>query len=68
MKSILVTGNITSSGFIAIFISYFFAEGGLGESVSLTPEFFLMVPIWAIGALLMWKFVSQRKIRKYFLF
>lgn len=62
MKSILVTGNVTSSGFIAIFISWFYAEGGLGEADALTPEFFLILPIWAIGVLLMWRFVSKNKL------
>ena len=62
LKSILVTGNVTSSGFIALFISWFFAEGGFGESDSLTPEFFVILPIWAIGVLLMWRFVSKGKL------
>ena len=62
MKSILVMGNVTSSGFIAIFISWFYAEGGLGEADALIPEFFLILPIWAIGVLLMWRFVSKNKL------
>ncbi|MFJ7736315.1 hypothetical protein ACIQ2D_08205 [Lysinibacillus sp. NPDC097287] len=62
MKSRLIKGNVTTSGFIAIFISCFFAEGALGESDSLTPEFFLILPIWAIGVLLMWRFVSKEKL------
>ncbi|KOS68207.1 hypothetical protein AEA09_06340 [Lysinibacillus contaminans] len=62
MKSKLVKGNVTSSGFAALFIAWFFAEGAIGESDTLTPEFFLILPIWAIGALLMWRFVSKNKL------
>lgn len=62
IKSILVIGNVLFSGLVALFISWFFAEGALGEADSLTPEFFLILPIWAIGALLMWRFISKNNI------
>ncbi|ATP39930.1 hypothetical protein CSE16_07630 [Solibacillus sp. R5-41] len=62
MKSFLVKGSITSSGFVALFIACFFAEGAIGDAANLTPEFFLILPIWAIGALLMWRFVSKNKL------
>ena len=62
VKSILVMGNVIFSGIIALFISWFYAEGALGDSNSLTPEFFLILPIWALGVLLMWRFVSGRKL------
>ncbi|WP_042470335.1 hypothetical protein [Bacillus ndiopicus] len=62
LKPILVMSNIIVSGLIAILISYFFAEGALGDASKLTPEFFLILPIWAIGALLMWRFVSKKKL------
>ncbi|SKB31126.1 hypothetical protein SAMN06295926_101390 [Lysinibacillus sp. AC-3] len=39
MKSIVI-GNVIFTGFVALFISWFFAEGALGESDTLTPEFF----------------------------
>ncbi|MFJ7730608.1 hypothetical protein ACIQXF_01810 [Lysinibacillus sp. NPDC097231] len=55
-------GNITFSGVVALFISWFYAEGALGESNTFTPEFFLILPIWAIGVLLMWRFVSKNKL------
>jgi len=42
-------GNIISSGFVVLFISWFFAEGALGEADALTPEFFLIIPICAFG-------------------
>jgi len=61
MKS-LVIGNVIFTGFVALFISWFFAEGALGESETLTPEFFLIIPVWAFGALLMWRFVSKGKL------
>ena len=61
MKPILVMGNVISSGFVALFISWFFAEGALGEADALTPEFFLIIPVWAFGVLLMWRFVSKDK-------
>ncbi|MEO4053007.1 hypothetical protein [Solibacillus sp. CAU 1738] len=62
MKSILVVSNVILSGLIAILISYFYAEGGIGDATSLTPEFFLILPIWAIGALLMWRFVNKKTL------
>ncbi len=58
----LFRGNVISSGFFALFISWFFAEGALGEADALTPEFFLILPIWAMGVLLMWSFVSKNKL------
>lgn len=62
MKSKFVKGSVTSSGFAALFIACFFAEGAIGESAVLTLEFFLIIPIWAIGALLMWRFVSKNEL------
>ncbi|MGA3598867.1 hypothetical protein [Lysinibacillus agricola] len=62
MKSILVKGNVIFSGFVALFIAWFFAEGAIGDAPSLTPEFFLILPIWAIGVLLMWRFVFKNKL------
>lgn len=62
LKSILVMGNVTISGFIALFIAWFFAEGALGEADALTPEFFLILPIWVIGVLFLWRFFSKDKL------
>lgn len=62
MKSVLVRGNVIFSGFVAFFISWFFAQGAIGDANSLTPEFFLILPIWAIGALVIWKFNSKLKL------
>lgn len=62
MKSILVKGNVIFSGFVALFIAWFFAEGAIGDATSLTPEFFLILPIWAIGVLLIWRFVFKNKL------
>ena len=33
---------------MAIVLSWFFAEGAIGDADSLTPQFFLLLPIWAI--------------------
>lgn len=33
---------------MAIVLSWFFAEGAIGDADSLTPQFFLLIPIWAI--------------------
>ena len=62
MKSILVRGNVLFSGFVALFISWFFAQGAIGDATSLTPAFFLILLIWAIGALLIWKSFSKMKL------
>ncbi len=59
IKSILVIGNVIFSGLVAFFISWFFAEGAIGDANSLTPEFFLILLIWAIGVLLIWKVFSS---------
>ena len=62
MKSILVRGNVLFSGIVALFISWFFAQGAIGDATSLTPAFFLILLIWAIGALLIWKSFSKVKL------
>ncbi len=62
MKSILVIGNVIFSGFMAILISCFFAEGAIGDANTLTPEFFLILLIWAIGVLLMKRFFFKEKL------
>lgn len=46
---------------MAIVLSWFFAEGAIGDAASLTPQFFLLIPIWAIGAFLLWRIVSKEK-------
>ena len=53
--------NVIVSGLAALFISWFFAEGAIGDADSLTPQFFLILPIWAIGVLLMWRVMSKGK-------
>ena len=62
MKSILVRGNVLFSGIVALFISWFFAQGAIGDATSLKPAFFLILLIWAIGALLIWKSFSKMKL------
>ena len=62
MKSIVFKGNVLFSGIVALFISWFFAQGAIGDATSLTPAFFLILLIWAIGALLIWKSFSKVKL------
>ncbi|WP_242517684.1 hypothetical protein [Halobacillus sp. GSS1] len=48
--------NTIFSGFIAILISTFFAGGTIAENYTdktwVAPEFFVILPIWALGCLL----------------
>ena len=62
MKKILVLGNVIVSGFVALLISWFFAEGALGETDSITPEFFFIMPLWILSVLIMWRAVSKNKV------
>ena len=61
INAILLWGNVIASGLVAIVLSWFFAEGAIGEADSLTPQFFLLIPIWAIGAFLLWRIVLKEK-------
>ncbi len=67
MKGFLVFGNVLVSAIITFFISLFFAEGTIAENYTaetyVAPEFFIILPVWAIGALLMWLFFSKNKIK-----
>ena len=47
---------------VALLISWFYAEGAIGEAQALTPEFFLILLIWAIGLLLIWRFFFKEKL------
>ena len=62
IKGSLVIGNVIFSGFIAFFMSWFFAEGGIGDANSFTPEFFLILLMWAIGVLLVWKILAKSNL------
>ena len=62
IKGSLVIGNVIFSGFVAFFISWFFAGGGIGDANSFTPEFFLILLMWAIGVLLIWKVLAKSKL------
>ena len=62
MKSMLFRGNLIFSGLVAFFISLFFAQGAIGDATSLTPQFFIMIPIWGIGTVLIWKLFSKVKL------
>lgn len=58
IKSFLITGNIVVSGLVAFIISWFFAEGAIGDTDSFTPQFFLILPIWFIGVLMRLRMVA----------
>lgn len=47
---------------VALLISWFYAEGAIGEAQALTPEFFLILLIWAIGLLVIWRFFFKEKL------
>ncbi|WP_051353089.1 hypothetical protein [Thalassobacillus devorans] len=56
--------NVLLTGIVAVLISTFFASGGIGENYSdqtfVAPEFFAILVIWAIGALLViWMFFKD---------
>lgn len=62
IKVTLVLGNIILSGIVAFLISWFFAEGAIGDANSIMPAFFFTFLIWAICALLIWKTSSKGKL------
>ena len=62
IKLILVMANVIFSGFVAFFISWFFAAGTIGDANSFTPEFFLILLIWAIGGILIWRTILKVKL------
>lgn len=62
IKGSLVIGNVIFSGFVAFFISWFFAEGELVTQILLHQNSFLILLMWAIGALLIWKIFAKSKL------
>ncbi|MFG6117152.1 hypothetical protein ACGTN9_18530 [Halobacillus sp. MO56] len=57
--------NAILTGIVVILISTFFASGGIGENYTdqtfVAPEFFAILFIWGIGALLVvWMFLKIR--------
>ncbi|MGE7982221.1 hypothetical protein [Solibacillus sp. NPDC093137] len=63
MKKTLIIGNVIVSGFVVLLISWFFAAGALGETDSITPEFFLIIPLWIFSVLIMCHSVSINKLK-----
>ncbi|MFC3418687.1 hypothetical protein ACFOLA_04255 [Salinicoccus hispanicus] len=64
MKAVVVWGNLIVCGCIAVFISFFFAEGTIAENYTherfVAPEFFFILPVWTVGALLVgWYFYKS---------
>lgn len=66
LKKFLVYSNTLFSGVIAVFLSIFFAEGTIAENYSgktfVAPEFFMILLIWAIVAILVSLFFYRMKI------
>ncbi|MBX0356960.1 hypothetical protein [Halobacillus sp. Nhm2S1] len=65
MKPFLVIGNIVGSGLFALWVFYYFANGPLVRRRTHTsivePDFFLLLPIWGVGAYLVWRYFSKRE-------
>lgn len=68
MKPFLVIGNGIVSGIITFFIMMFFVEGTIAENYTnerfVAPQFFLVFPVWVIGAVLVWMYFSTNKIEE----
>lgn len=66
MKAVLLWGNLLFSGFMAISISMFFAEGAIGENYTgerfVAPEFLWMIPLWAVEAVLVVIYFYKKKV------
>ncbi|WP_271399364.1 hypothetical protein [Salinicoccus roseus] len=66
LKALIVWGNFIFCGFITISIAFFFAEGTIAENYTnkrfVAPEFFLIVPVWIIGALLIWWYFQKNNL------
>lgn len=66
MKALIVWVNLILCGFIAISISFFFAEGAIAENYTnerfVAPQFFLIIPIWVAGVFLMWQYFRKNNI------
>ncbi|RKD26067.1 hypothetical protein BEP19_03475 [Ammoniphilus oxalaticus] len=67
MKPFLVIGNVVLCGFFTFFVSLFLAGGGIGENVTgktyVTPQFFLILPVWTVGALFVWGYCYKQKLQ-----
>ncbi|MGR9050686.1 hypothetical protein ACQ4XT_18785 [Halobacillus faecis] len=65
MKLFLVIGNIMGSGLSALWLAYHFASGplvvGRTDEVIGEPDFFLLLPIWGVGAYLVWRYFSRKE-------
>lgn len=66
MKAVLLWGNLLFSGFMAISISMFFAEGAIGENYTdkrfVAPEFLWMIPLWVVEAVLVVIYFYKKKV------
>lgn len=65
MKAVLLWGNLLFSGFMAISISMFFAEGAIAENYTderfVAPEFLWMIPLWVVEAILVVIYFYKKK-------
>lgn len=66
MKAVLLWGNLLLSGFMAISISMFFAEGTIAENYTderfVAPEFLWMIPLWVVEAVLVVIYFYKKKV------
>jgi hypothetical protein len=65
MKHFLVIGNVVICALLTVFIAFFFASGTIGENYTgktyVAPEFFIILPVWVIGAsLVVWYFLKHK--------
>ena len=67
MKAFLVWGNLAFCGFIMMNITMFFVGGTIGENYDnemfVAPQFFWIVPVWLLGAMLVGWFFYNNKVK-----
>ncbi|KZE69111.1 hypothetical protein AWM68_02265 [Fictibacillus phosphorivorans] len=68
MKAFLVWSNVIICGFFTVNVAFFFALGTIAENYTdktyVAPEFFLILPVWVIGAISVLRFYYKNGINK----
>lgn len=68
MNAFLFWGNLLFSGFVAISISVFFAEGAIGENYTnerfVESGFLWLIPLWVAAAILITIYFYKHKAGK----
>ncbi|KAB8126019.1 hypothetical protein F9U64_21045 [Gracilibacillus oryzae] len=66
MRFTLVMANVIICGIITLMLSFFFASGTIAENYTdqmfVAPEFFFMLLIWLVGALIIWWLFTKIKL------